>query len=94
MPGPKPNDESVMGLTARQVAHLLGHSESWFSPKRRYEKLYPAGFPRPNPVTGRWNSDAVVAWDRRMAGLDDPPPGTLASGKPASLEDVEWGKSP
>lgn len=71
--------DDVIGLTAAQVANLLGHSLSWFSVKKRDDVLYPKGFPRPNPVTGRWNRDAVVAWDRRMAGLDAEGSGTVQS---------------
>ena len=55
------------GLTAGEVARLLGRSRSWFYAHQ--ERLKASGFPTPNPVTGRWDRKAVDSWCDRFHGL-------------------------
>ncbi|MEO1065429.1 MAG: helix-turn-helix domain-containing protein [Actinomycetota bacterium] len=54
------------GLTAAEVAKLLGRSRSWFYAHR--DRLEAAGFPKPNRITGRWDRRAVDRWCDRFGG--------------------------
>mgnify|MGYP005856251351 CR=1 FL=1 len=55
------------GLTASEVATLLGRSRSWFYAHR--DRLEAAGFPKPNRITGRWDRVAIDTWCDRFDAL-------------------------
>lgn len=59
------------GMRSRDVAAYLGLSTAGFYSKRA--GLEAAGFPRADPLTRRFDRDAIDAWLDQRAGLDHSP---------------------
>jgi hypothetical protein len=55
--------------TEHQVACRLGHGESWLRAQR--PELERQGFPRPDPLLGGTDADAVDLWLDRRSGIID-----------------------
>lgn len=47
-------------LTAREVAHRLGHCEEWL--RQHSAELKAEGFPDMDPLLGRWDGYAIDRW--------------------------------
>jgi len=73
------------GWTVGQVAHYLGLAERTFSAKR--PALEASGFPRPDPITARWDGRAVERWLDARSGLDAAPAEAGSSVEPAVAAD-------
>jgi predicted DNA-binding transcriptional regulator AlpA len=73
MPGDtSPGLRSIVGatpalLSVEQLVQLLGRSPSWFYAHRA--SLEQTGFPKRDPLLGRWHRAAVESWLARRAGV-------------------------
>lgn len=68
MPRPEAISITPRGLKTCDVAAYLGLSQTDFFRKRA--AMEAAGFPRPDPITRRYDRRAIDAWLDRRSGLD------------------------
>jgi predicted DNA-binding transcriptional regulator AlpA len=64
-------------LTVRDVCRMLRRTSGWFYKHR--EELEAAGFPKPVPVIGRYDAEAIDAWLKTLRGLDSTNEGSRRS---------------
>jgi DivIVA domain-containing protein len=55
-------------LSRSEVAGYIGRSDTWFGEHRG--ELEARGFPKPLPIVGGYDKDAVDAWLDRIGGLE------------------------
>ena len=58
--------------TRPQVAARLGRSASWFEAHQSELEKY--GFPKPDPLLGSWDAEAIERWLDVRSGLAEPAP--------------------
>jgi hypothetical protein len=76
------------GLTRREAAEYLGHTESWLT-KERLDDLQESGFPEIDPLTERFDRHAIDVWldqRSRLVAVDESPNAGLPS--PEKLKEM------
>lgn len=55
-------------MTQKEVAGYIGVGVTWLA-DGGLDRLYAEGFPKSDPVTGRWDHKAIDAWWDARSGL-------------------------